>query len=428
MIINIFVLFFFFVSVILCFRYKFIHLKFISHSLNALKTSYRNKENRHKAFLLSLGNHIGAGNIVGVCSAILIGGVGTLFWMSFCLFFTSIYSLIENSLGIKFNQKIDGEYRGGSPYYIKNGLKKKKLACLFACLLVLSSSIFFLPVQVNALKESIVNIKELNNLFIFISLLLFSVFILFKGTDKILKLIELIVPFMTLLFVFMCLLILVFNYKMIPSAFIEIFKEAFSSLDSKTIIGSLFGGSISIAFRRSIFSNEAGIGTAPSFNSMVNNKALEQGYLQVFACFIDTTVMCTLFGLVIIVSGIDYNGLDASKMSILIFESFFNFGFGKIIGSLFLFVFSLATIIGSFYSGETNILFFSNKKVKRSKNIYRILFIICLFIGVFFKENKLWDLVDYGIVLFGFINVFALISMRKDFEKMVKENEKFSKV
>ena len=102
-----------------------------------------------KAFLLSLGNHIGAGNIVGVCSAILIGGVGSLFWMSVCLLFTSIYSLIENSLGVKYNMLIDGEYRGGSPYYILSGMNNKKLSIVFACILLLSSTVFFLPVQVN---------------------------------------------------------------------------------------------------------------------------------------------------------------------------------------------------------------------------------------------------------------------------------------
>lgn len=420
MIIDIFVLLFFLISVFLTIKYKFIQLNFFNYSIKSLRRSIKDNENRHKAFLLSLGNHIGAGNIIGVCSAIIIGGVGSLFWMSFCLLFTSIYSLIENALGIKYNKEIDGEYRGGSPYYIRYGLKKYKLSYLYAFILILSSTFLFLPVQVNSLKESLTSVIDLKNIYVFAFLLIFSIFCLYKGTNKILKISEIIVPFMTALFVAICSLILIVNYKKVPSAILEIFREAINDLNVNTIGGALCGGSICVSFKRSIFSNEAGIGTAPSFNSMVKSSPLEQGYLQVFACFIDTSLMCTLFGLVIMVSGMDYKQYNSSDMAIEVFSYAFKGNFGIYIGAFFLFFFSLATIIGSYYSGETNILFFGNKKIKITKNIYRIIFSLCLFIGVFFKENDLWNLVDYGIVILGLINVWALIRMRKEFEILLK--------
>ncbi len=419
MIIDIFILIFLLISIILTIKYKFTQFKFLNNSIKSLRRSVRNNETSHKAFLLSLGNHIGAGNIIGVCSAMLIGGVGSLFWMSFCLLFTSIYSLIENSLGIKYNKQIDGEYRGGSPYYIRYGLNKKKLSYLCAVILILSSTFLFLPVQVNSLKESLTSVIDIKNVYVFILLLVFSMLCLYKGTNKILKISELIVPFMTALFVLVCLLIIFVNYKKVPSAICEILNEAINDLKIETLAGSLLGGSICVSFKRSIFSNEAGIGTAPSFNSMVKANPLEQGYLQVFACFIDTSLMCTLFGLVIMVSGMNYNEYSSSDMAIEVFNVVFKGGFGKYIGSFFLFTFSLATIIGSYYSGETNILFFGNKKSKISKNIYRIIFSLCLFIGVFFKENDLWNLVDYGIVILGLINVCVIIKMRKEFEVML---------
>lgn len=419
MVIDIFILFFVFVSLILSFKYKFAQFKFLKVSYKTLNQSVRNKENKHKAFLLSLGNHIGAGNIVGVCSAMLIGGLGSLFWMSFCLLFTSIYSLIENSLGVKYNMLIDGEYRGGSPYYILKGMNNKKLSFIFACILLLSSTVFFLPVQVNALKESIDIVFSIKKIYVFIALFLFSLLFLFKGTKKILKISDFIVPLMTVLFIAICLLVIVINIKEVPKAIYLIFKEAFYNLNFKTMVGSFLGGSISVGFRRSVFSNEAGIGTAPSFNSMVKTDPLEQAYLQVFACFIDTVVMCTLFGLVIILSGIDYTKYDASNLAIKTFECLFNHKWGLYLGSFFLFFFSFVTIIGSYYSGETNSLFFGNKRCKRTKNIYRIIFSICLFIGVFFEENTLWELVDYGIVILGIINVYVMIKMRRKFEEIL---------
>ena len=419
MIIDIFIIIFVLISIILSCKYKFIQFKFLKVSYKTLNHSVRNKENKHKAFLLSLGNHIGAGNIVGVCSAILIGGVGSLFWMSVCLLFTSIYSLIENSLGVKYNMLIDGEYRGGSPYYILSGMNNKKLSIVFACVLLLSSTVFFLPVQVNALKESIKIIFDFDKIYIFLILLLFSLLCLFKGTKRILKISDFLVPLMTIMFVLVCFLVIIINIKQVPSALYLILKEAFCNFDFKTIIGSIFGGSISVGFRRSVFSNEAGIGTAPSFNSMVETDPLEQAYLQVFACFIDTVVMCTLFGLVIILSGIEYKNYDASSLAIKTFECLFNNKWGLYLGSLFLFFFSFVTIIGSYYSGETNSLFFGNKKTKKVKNIYRIIFSICLFLGVFFKENTLWELVDYGIVILGIINVYVMIKMRRKFEDLL---------
>ena len=154
MIINIFIISIFLLSILFTFKYKFIQLKFLSNSKKALrnKTSYT-------AFLLSLGSHIGAGNILGVTTALILGGPGVLFWMVVCTIFTTIFSLIENTLGLKYQVIIESERRGGSPYYILYGLNKKRVSKIFSILLVLSSTIFFLPIQVKGVSFS------LNNLF-----------------------------------------------------------------------------------------------------------------------------------------------------------------------------------------------------------------------------------------------------------------------
>ena len=419
MIINIFVLLFFFISVYLSFKYKFIHLNFFKSSIKTLKNSLKNKDNQYKAFLLSLGNHIGAGNIVGVASALIIGGLSSVFWMNICLLFTSIYSLMENSLAVKYQMKIEEEYRGGSPFYIKYGLKNNGLSYFFSFLLIVSSTFFFLPIQVNSLKSSIVCINDIPNIYMFLFILLFSMLFLFKGTKKILKISETIVPFVSLLFLVLCLSVIIVNYKALPNV---IYKIIFSSLNDfklKTVIGAFIGGSINLGFRRSIFSNEAGIGTAPTFNAMIKAKPIEQAYLQVFACFIDTIVMCSLFALVILLSNIDYTNMSSFELSIYVFTRYFGNDLGLIIGSFFLFFFSLATIIGSFYSGETNCLFFCNNNIKFAKNIYRMMFTICLFLGVYMNENNIWNLVDYGIVILGIINVYVLLKIEKEFKFII---------
>ena len=169
MIINFVIIFIFILSIIFSVKYRFIHLKFINNSKKAL----RNKSS-YTAFLLSLGSHIGAGNILGVTSALILGGPGVLFWMVICTLFTTIFSLIENTLGLKYQVLIEGERRGGSPYYILFGLKNKKLSKIFSIFLVLSSTIFFLPIQVKGVSFSLNNLFKINQYLIILILLIFS--------------------------------------------------------------------------------------------------------------------------------------------------------------------------------------------------------------------------------------------------------------
>lgn len=406
MIVNVIILFIFILSIIYTFKYKFIQLNFIKESKIALK----NKTSK-TAFMLSLGSHIGAGNILGVTSALVIGGPGVLFWMCICTFFTSIFSLIENTLGLKYRVIIENEGRGGSPYYILKGLNKPKLASLFSIFLVLSSSIFFLPIQVKGVTFSLNYITSINNDIITILLLIFVFMFVFNGTRLITKLINKIVPFMTLLFLLICFYAIIFKWFLIDDVIKMIIIDAFN-------IKTGFISLIILGLKRSIFSNEAGLGTAPSINCYSDNIPIKQGYLQVLTCFIDTIVMCVLLGVVILLYDIDLYAYSSNELSIIIFEEILPF-YGKEIGSFLLFIFSLATIISSFYSGETNILFNSlakEKRINKLKFIYKVLFIIGILLGSYAQNNFLWNLVDYGLVFLGLVNMIVIIKLEDIFK------------
>ncbi len=406
MIINIIILLIFLLSVIYAFKYKFKHLLFIKPSMEALKDN-----SSYTAFLLSLGSHIGAGNILGVTTALILGGPGTLFWMIICTIFTTIFAFMENTLGLKYKVKIDDESRGGSPYYILYGLKKNKLATFFSVILVLSSTIFFLPIQVRGVTYSIKELFGLNEIIIFLFLLLFSIIFIFKGTNTITKIINKIVPIMTICFLVVCLYALINKYYYIDDVIKLILKDAFtfkSSFMSMMIIG----------LKRSLFSNEAGLGTAPSINCYSNNKPIKQGYLQVLTCFIDTVVMCVLLGVVVLLYDIDLYKNTGEQLAIQVFEYILGTP-GKYCGILLLFFFSLATIISSYYAGESNMLFnvINNKKrTNICKLCYKLLFIIGIILGVFLENNGIWNLVDYGLIILGIINIVVITSLAKDFE------------
>ena len=406
MIINIIIIFIFLLSFVFTFKYKFIQLKFISKSKESLsnKTSYT-------AFLLSLGSHIGAGNILGVTTALILGGPGSLFWMIVCTIFTSIFSLMENTIALKYKITIDNERRGGSPYYILYGLKNKKLSIVFSFMLVLSSTVFFLPIQVKGVSFSLSELFNINNYYIICLLLIFSSLCIFRGTNILTKIINKIVPLMTVVFLTISIYALFVKIEMVPYVLKLILKDAFNIKS-----GSI--GMIIVGLKRSLFSNEAGLGTAPSINCYSDNKPIKQGYLQVLTCFIDTVVMCVLLGVVILLYGVNINDYNGEELSIIIFENIFP-GKGLYIGSFILFTFSLATIISSYYAGETNMLFNSvicKKDTNILKTCYKMLFIIGLFLGVFMENKGIWNLIDYGLVFLGMINIVIIIKLKNDFE------------
>lgn len=331
--------------------------------------------------------------------------------MIVCTIFTSIFSLIENTIALKYTTTIDNERRGGSPYYILYGLKNKKLSIVFSFMLVLSSTVFFLPIQVKGVSFSLSELFNINNYYIICLLLIFSSLCIFRGTNILTKIINKIVPLMTVVFLTISIYALFVKIEMVPSVLKLILKDAFNIKS-----GSI--GMIIVGLKRSLFSNEAGLGTAPSINCYSDNKPIKQGYLQVLTCFIDTVVMCVLLGVVILLYGVNINDYNGEELSIIIFENIFP-GKGLYIGSFILFTFSLATIISSYYAGETNMLFntvICKKNTNILKTCYKMLFIIGLFLGVFMENTGIWNLIDYGLVILGMINIVIIIKLKNDFE------------
>lgn len=346
----------------------------------------------------------------------MIGGPGTLFWMVICTIFTSIFSLIENTIGMRYRKVIDNEYRGGSPYYIFYGLKNKFLALVFSFFLVLSSTIFFLPIQVRGIFISLDYLFPVNKVILIISLILFSIIVMFRGTKVLANFTKVIVPIMTTLFLSVSVFSLIINIKKIDDVFIKIINDALS-------VRAFLTSTVVVGIKRSLFSNEAGLGTSPSINAMSDNlDELGQGYLQVLTCFIDTVIMCVLQGFVILLYDIKY--ID-KEIAIYVYEIIF-MKYGKYIGASLLFFFSLATIVSGYYSGESNALFTTiilNIKTKTVKRIYQILFIIGLIIGVFASNNGAWSLIDYGLIILGITNIIVIIILEEDFKNALKKKD-----
>lgn len=417
--IEVIIVIFFIISLIVSIKYKFIQFKAIRETKKVLLEE--KDKSAYQTFMVSLASHIGTGNILGIATALIYGGAGSLFWMWVFALTTSIFSLIENTLAQVYKKKIDGEYRGGSSYYIKNGANYKILSIVFAIFLVLANTVFFQPLQVNTISETLKITIGLKEEVILIILIMFTFFLIFRGTKKIVKFSEAIVPIMSVGYMVVTITIILCNVSELPSIIKTIIIEAF---DIKSIISGGLGSCIIVGFKRSLFTHEAGLGTMPTISAMSETKRpINQGFVQVVGIYFDTLVLCSLTGFVLLIYKIDLSLYEGVDLIIYTFERILGI-FGKYISVFFLLTFALATVVSEYYLGESNLIFLTKlKKNKLFILMYKCLFIIGIIIGVKLKTNDIWKIVDSGMVLLGVFNIFVLYKLKKDFHK---EMEKFS--
>lgn len=422
--IDVIVILFFVLSILISIKYKFIQFKAIKETKRTLVD--KKDKSVYQTFMVSLASHIGTGNIVGISTAIIYGGAGSLFWMWIFAITSSIFSLMENTLAQIYKKKIEGEFRGGSCYYIRNGINNKILAFIFAIFLVLSNTIFFQPLQVNTISETLRITFSIDKIIILGLLIIFTIIIIFGGTKKIVRFSEIIVPIMSVGYIIITGAIIIANINLMPRILKRIISEAFNM---KSIIGGGFSSCLLVGIRRSLFTHEAGLGTMPTISAMADaKKPIEQGFVQVVGVYFDTLVLCSLTGFVLLMYNVDLNLYEGCDLIINIFEKILG-GFGKYVSVFFLLSFALATVVSEYYLGESNLIYLTNyKKNKVFSFLYKILFICGIIIGVCLKTKEIWIIVDIGMVLLGVCNLYTLYKLRKDFNKELEDfyKEKYS--
>lgn len=400
-------------AVIYTFKYKFIQLRALGETRKIL-VKEKNRS-AYSTFMLSMASHIGTGNIVGISTALIYGGPGSIFWMWIFAIFSSIFSLIENTLSQVYKEKINGENRGGACFYIRKGLNNKVLSIIFAVFLVLTNTVFFQPLQVNTISETINITFGVEKFFIFIGFVIFTYVVIFKGTRRIVKFSEFIVPIMSLTYIAVTSFIIIINFNKVGDMLLLIFKDAFN------LNSILAGGCCScllIGFRRSMFSHEAGLGTMPSISAMADSKyPVEQGFVSTVGVYVDTLLMCTLTGFTILVFNQNITDFQGVDLIIYIFELVLG-KLGFYLAGFFMFTFALATVVGEFYLGESNLLYIiKEKKHKTWYNIlYKGLFLFGIFIGTTNNTKDIFAIVDTGMILLGIANIYAILKLKKVFD------------
>ena len=374
---------------------------------------------------------VGTGNIVGVATAVQVGGPGAIFWMWMAAFFGMATKYGEGLLAIKY-RTIDekGQIAGGPMYYIERGLGKKwrPLAMFFAasCILVAYFGIGTFP-QVNAIVDSVELSFGVNKYITDAVITILVAAITLGGIKSISKAASAIVPFMAVLYLIISILILLMHISQIPAAIMTIIHSAFTTTAAS---GGFLGATIMMAMKngiaRGVFSNESGLGSAPiAAAAAKTNWPSEQGLISMTGTFIDTIIICTMTGLTLVLTGV-WNG-DA--VGVVMTNSAFSSALG-VLGGHFLTVslalFAFTTILGWNYYGERACLYLFGMN---SIIIYRIIFIVLVASGAFLKLDLIWIIADIVNGLMAIPNLIALIGLSgviaaetKKYLNHIKEN------
>jgi len=360
-----------------------------------------------QALAAALSACIGVGNIAGVATAIAVGGPGAIFWMWVSALFGMATKYSEITLSMKYREKDEnGVWRGGPMYVLKNAIHWKGIAVFFAAVTAFVGLISCNMVQSNSVASAL----TLYNVPSYITGLILSILtflVIFGGVKRLGKVTSVITPFMGLFYIIGALVIIVINYSGIIPAFALIFKSAFSG---HAAVGGFAGAGIQQAMRfgvaRGIFSNEAGIGSSPMIHATATtDHPCRQGLYGIMEVFIDTIVVCTMTALVIITTGAWETGMTSAALSSKAFDIGLPGGIGSMIVSVAIALFAYSTLLSWSWYGETAIEFLFGKIAIKP---YRVLWVLCAFVGAVSQLDLLWLLAD---TVNGFMAIPNLISL-----------------
>ena len=403
-------------GIFLTIRLKLLQVFRLPHALRLIfkaQNNGRGDVSSFKALCVALAATVGTGNIVGVATAVKVGGPGALFWMWVAAFFGMATKYSEGLLAVKFRSVDEkGDIAGGPMFYIRNGMgeKWKPLATFFAfaCIGVAFFGIGTFP-QVNAIVDSMQISFGFPKIATDVILTVFIAAITLGGLQSIAKVASGVIPFMALSYIAISLGLIVINIDQVPAALGLIISDAFTGTAAA---GGFAGSTVKMAMQngiaRGVFSNESGLGSAPIAAAAAKTKwPAEQGLISMTGTFIDTIIICTMTGLSLVLTGVWQGDLAGAAMTSAAFATSYGF-IGSQLLTIALVLFAFTTILGWNYYGERACIYlFGTKGVMP----YRLIFIALIASGAFLKLEAIWVLADIVNGLMAIPNLIALIAL-----------------
>ena len=415
---------------------RFVQFRYFSSMFRIFGEAFKRQPGQLSSFqalMLSVAGRVGAGNIAGVSVAIMLGGPGAIFWMWVVALVGMATSYFECSLAQLYKRREpDGTYRGGPAFYIQHGLGQRWLGVVVSILLLVTFGFGFNAVQSFTVASSLHDTFGLPT--IVSGLILTGVIgvIIFGGIKRIASMADVLVPIMAFSYIGMALVVIGMNLSEVPATFAMIFKAAFGL--EPAFAGGI-GAAIMMGVKRGLFSNEAGLGSAPNVAAVAEVKhPAAQGIVQSLSVFIDTLLVCTSTALIILLSGVYQPGSEMAGVVLTQTALAAEVGeWGRVFVSIALLLFVFTTLIYNYYLGENALGFFSQKR--GPVMIYRVLVVALVLWGSVQDLGTVFAFADVTMGLLAICNLIALallfkvgLRLMRDYDAQIKAGVRSAEV
>lgn len=391
------------------------------------------KVSSFQALMISTASRVGTGNIAGIATAIAAGGPGAVFWMWLMALLGGASAFVESTLAQVYKVKENGTFRGGPSYYMEKALGKRWLGVVFSVLLIICFAYGFNGLQSYNMSSTLeYYISDYSNtvwpMVVGLVLAVATGLIIWGGTHRIGVISSVLVPVMASIYILMGLAIVVMNITELPGVIALILREAF---DVKAIMGGFAGSAVVIGIKRGLFSNEAGMGSAPNASASAEvDHPVQQGLVQVISVFIDTIMICSSTAFMLLLS--DVEGVEGVLDGIPFVQKAIESNVGQwgihfITVSIFAFAFT--SVIGNYCYAESNILFIKNNKFLLHG--FRVTCVLAVFLGAQADFSVVWNIADITMGFMAIVNIIAIVLLGKvaftvlaHYEKQKKEGKK----
>lgn len=364
-----------------------------------------------KAFTISAASRVGTGNIAGVATAITLGGPGAVFWMWMVALVGGATAFVESTLAQVYKVKDEKSYRGGPAYYMTRALNWRPLALIFAVCITLTYGFVFNAVQSNSIVQAVQNSTSNDSAtlkwVVGIVLAVLTGLIVFGGVQRIGTVTNVMVPVMAIIYIVLGLYIVLANITHVPGMIAEIVTSA---LGIREVAGATIGMAIINGMKRGLFSNEAGMGSAPNAAATASvSHPVKQGLIQTLGVYFDTIVICSITAFIILLNnpkyGEEIGSSDVTQDAVAAVVG--NWGIHLLTVIIFFLAFS--SVIGNYYYGESNIEYFTGNRVVMA--VFRALVCLCVLGGALGKVELVWSLADLFSGVMATVNLIALIPL-----------------
>ncbi|WP_313800290.1 alanine/glycine:cation symporter family protein [Cytobacillus sp.] len=397
------------------FRSKFVQFRYLGEMFRILgdksmvSADGKRGISSFQAFCISAASRVGTGNIAGVATAIAAGGPGAVFWMWLIAFLGAASSFVESTLAQIYKVKDKDGFRGGPAYYMQKGLNKRWMGIIFAIIITFCFGLVFNSVQSNTISLAFNEAFGTSRLTMGIILAILTAIVIFGGVKRIANVSQVIVPIMAVIYLAVAIIVVLMNITQIPDLIVMIVKGAFGFDE---VLGGTIGAAIMMGVKRGLFSNEAGMGSAPNAAATAAvSHPVKQGLIQTLGVFVDTILICSATAFIILLYG-DFSTSDLTGIQLTQAAMSDHIGsWAPIFIAVAIFLFAFSSVIGNYYYGETNIEFIKNSRV--ALFVYRLAVVGMVIFGAVVDLAIVWNLADLFMGIMALINLVAIVMLGK---------------